>query len=455
MFEAFGEGPPEDWEPIPDEVLNELAPYEAPDPAEGLAPWSTGADTLVDQALSRPLGSDTLALLEATAPLTLTESGRSLALRRLEQLSARVEALKAEMTAAIAGTTPETERDRLDDFSAHEVGVATKSSIYAADRAIRFARDLAARLQATAAAMAEGQISAPQARALSEATGHLAIDIAREIESKMLIYVHRQDLTLFRASLRRWLAKLDPEFTARATAARKECVVEHTANDDGTGDLFIRGPLEITTQISMALRAYAARTKDTLGGTAAQRKLAGLRDTIERYLASPDCPTNHRRVPGVNVVIDLATLLGLRDGMAEIPGVGAIPASAVRWLIADGAPLRRLIIDPKNGQLLEYGTDTYIAPAELADYLIAKNIHSVSPHSNVESAGADMEHNIPHQAGGRTNPINCTPVDRRWHRSKTLGHWTYRKDPETGIVIWTSSTGLTCQIDPYDYRMTA
>jgi hypothetical protein len=268
----------------------------------------------------------------------------------------------------------------------------------------------------------------------------------------VLIYCHRQDLTLFKAALRRWLAKLDPGFIPRATAARTECVVEHTANGDGTGELFIRGPLEITTAISMALTAYAAKTRAEQGGTAAQRKLAGLRDIIDTFLGSDRAPTQHGRLPIVNVTIDLATLIGLRNGVAEIPGVGAIPASVALWLLADGAPLRRLVTDPLNGALLDYGTSTYAVPPRLADFLCAKNITSAAPHSAVDSRGCDMEHNIPHDHGGNTDRFNNTPVDRRWHRAKTHGNWTYLKDPDDGTTIWTSPTGLSCQIDPYDYR---
>ena len=117
------------------------------------------------------------------------------------------------------------------------------------------------RLTATLEAMHRGEITWAQARALSEGTCHLDVDTAREVEAKLLRFCHRQDLSLFKASLRRWLAKLDPEFTPRATAARKECVVEHTANGDGTGELFLRGPLEITAAIHTALTGYAATSK--------------------------------------------------------------------------------------------------------------------------------------------------------------------------------------------------
>ena len=63
-----------------------------------------------------------------------------------------------------------------------------------------------------------------------------------------------------------------------------------------------------------------------------------------------------------------------------------------------------------------------------------------------------MEHNLPYDQDGRTNPINATPVDRRWHRAKTHGGWTYTKD-EQGVVTWRSPTGLTCRVEPHDYRL--
>jgi hypothetical protein len=102
--------------------------------------------------------------------------------------------------------------------------------------------------------------------------------------------------------------------------------------------------------------------------------------------------------------------------------------------------------------LLDRADTTYTVPPRLADLLCATNLTSASPHSNVASAGCDMERNTPHDHGGPTNPTNVTPVDRRWHRAKTHGNWTYTKDPDTAIITWTSPTGLTCDIHPHDYR---
>jgi hypothetical protein len=214
----------------------------------------------------------------------------------------------------------------------------------------------------------------------------------------------------------------------------------------------VRGPLEVTVGIDLALTAYAAKTKPTLGGTTHQRKLAGLREMTETYLSGPGVPVWHGRTPTVNVVIELPTLLGLNASPAEIPGVGPIPAEAAAWLLADGAPLRRLVTDPLTGHLLDYGISTYSVPAPLADYLIATHVHSAGPHSQVDARRTDMEHNIPHHQGGATSPVNATPIDRRWHRAKTHGGWTYTKD-QHDVLTWTSPTGLTTRVEPHDYRL--
>jgi hypothetical protein len=300
--------------------------------------------------------------------------------------------------------------------------------------------------------MRTGALSLAQARVLHGATVMLPDEITREVQARVLPRAGLQSTAQFKASVRRAVAALDPTFTARATAARARVTVSHTALDDGTGELYMRGPLEITTGIHMALTAHAAKTKDELGGTVDQRKLAGLRDLTEAWLAGPGVPTRHGRTPTVNVVIELPTLLGLNNHPAEIPGIGPIPAQAAAWLLADRAPLRRLVTDPLTGHLLEYGRTTYPVPPALADHLIAKHVHSAAPYSQIDARLADMEHNTPHDQGGPTNERNATPVDRRWHRAKTHGDWAYTKDDQ-GVVTWRSPTGLTVRIEPHDYRL--
>ncbi|HEX3707214.1 MAG TPA: DUF222 domain-containing protein, partial [Mycobacteriales bacterium] len=340
-----------DWEPIPDEAWAELN-QTPPDVLAGMG----FHDQPVDEACQLPLGPHTLALLTLSPVTELSNAAKAWALKRSSELISHIEAFRSELTAALAGPKP---AERKEDWAAHDVSVATRCSLYAADRQVGFARDLAGRLAATRQAMAEGRITARQAQALHDGVAHLPDELAQQIEERLLRFSHRQDLTLFKASLRRWLARLDPTWRERAETARRQVIVEHTCNDDGTGELYIKGPLEFTATITTGLTAYAQTTKPTLQATGAERKLAGLVAWAENYLTSPGAPRRHSRAISVNVTIDTPTTLGLANHPAEVIGYGLIPAQAALRLLADGSPLRKLLIDPDDGHLLHYGRSTY------------------------------------------------------------------------------------------------
>jgi hypothetical protein len=419
------------------------------EPEEPADDWDITADWPVSLAEGMGPTGAALNLLAGVDPATLSQASRVAALAQLVAIDAHLQAVRARYTFAIAGPPLD---DPREEWAAHEIALAARCSVYAADCQIRLARDLAGRLSATFAALELGRISYPQARALSDGVAQLDDELAQRIEANLLKFAWRQDLTKFKICLRRWIARLDPDFAAKAQEARKDAQVEHTALDDGTGELFIRGPLEKTVLIDTALSAYASATKSTLGGTAANRKLAALTRWAEDYLGAPDAPRRHGRPYGVNLLLDAPTLFGVANHPAEIPGYGMVPAEAALEVLAQGSPIRRLIIDEHDGHVLDYGTKTYVVPPALAEFLIALHQTAASPHSTIPAAVADLDHNLPYAEGGPTNSDNVTPQDRRWHRAKTHAGWTYVKNKD-GSVTWTSPTGQTHRVDPHDYRL--
>ncbi len=414
------------------------------------ADWDVTPDWPVVMAEGMGPTGEALNLLAGCDPVGLSEAARTSALAQLTAILAHAESVRSRFTCAVAGPQP---ADPREDWGVHEVSVASRCSVYAADRQVAFSRDLAGRLSATFAALQAGRISYQQARLLSEATAHLADDKAQQVEEKLLRFAWRQDLTKFKLALRRWLARLDPQFSVRAKAARAEVMVEHTAHDDGTGELWIRGPLERTAAIDTALSAYARATTSALGATIEARKLAGLAHWAEQYLTSPGAPRRHGRPYTVNLCLDTPTLLGLANHPAEIPGYGMVPADAALHLLAAGSPIRRLLTDERDGHLLHYGTTTYVVPPALADQLIALHRTAAAPHSDIPAEGCDNDHSIPFgPSAGTTDPDNVTPLDRRWHRAKTHAGWTYQKNKD-GSVTWTSPAGQIHRVDPHDYRL--
>jgi hypothetical protein len=182
------------------------------------AGWS-GLDADWPVLMAEQMGpcGEALNLLAGVNPDALSESARAAALAQLAAIGAHHAAVVAKLTVAVAGPAP---ADSREDWGVHDVAVAARLSLYAADRQVALARDLAGRLRATRDAMNEGRVTAAQALALGEGVAHLEDEIAQQVEDRILKYAHRQDLTKFKSALRRWLARLDPSFLKRAREAR-------------------------------------------------------------------------------------------------------------------------------------------------------------------------------------------------------------------------------------------
>jgi Domain of unknown function (DUF222) len=130
------------------------------------------------------------------------------------------------------------------------------------------------------------------------------------------------------------------------------------------------------------------------------------------------------RAAHVGVTVPISTLLGIDDHPAHLHGYGPITADVARRLAANGT-WRRLLTDPASGALLDYGTTRYTPPAD----------------------SCDVDHTVPADQGGPTNPANNGPLHRTHHVDKTHHGWRLSQ-PEPGRFIWTSPTGHTYEVDP-------
>jgi hypothetical protein len=301
-----------------------------------------------------------------------------------------------------------------------------------------------------------GELTARQVTAVHAMTVALGDDTVTEVQHRVLPPPGARpgqvrSAASFTRRLRRAVAVCDPAFAEDARAARRDVRVWHDPGWDGTGELGIRAPLEVTTMIHQALTAYAHASKTILGGTTDQRMAVCLRDWAETYLASPGAPTEHGRPPTVEITISADALLGLANTPAQIVGVGDVPAEVARWLLVNGAPHRRLVTDPHTGTLLDYGRTRYTVPRDVVDHLAGLHRTSVAPNSSVPVRSCDIDHTQPWDHGGETEPGNLSPLERRWHRAKTLTGWSYTKARD-GTVTWTSPRGQTCTVPPHDHR---
>ncbi len=157
-------------------------------------------------------------------------------------------------------------------------------------------------------------------------------------------------------------------------------------------------------------------------------------------------PRRHGRRHQVQFITDLPSLLGLADNPAELLGYGPIPAALVRDRAAQGglAAAHR-----RTGHRLCYSTtapSVYRPPAELADYVMARDRRCRFPGCNTRATYCDIDHNIPAPRGD-TSAANCCCLCRRHHRLKTFGDWTVKLKPD-GSCLWTSPCGRQFVSDP-------
>ncbi len=151
----------------------------------------------------------------------------------------------------------------------------------------------------------------------------------------------------------------------------------------------------------------------------------------------------------MQVTVALSTLLRLDEQPGELAGHGPIPAAVARRIAADPTGTwRRLVTDPVSGKLLDYGRSTYRPPADLADFVIARDRQCTFPMCTRLARHCDLDHESAYDSDGDTSEPNLAAMCRRHHRAKHEAGWTVHRDPDIGISHWTSATGHTYRSEP-------
>jgi hypothetical protein len=175
------------------------------------------------------------------------------------------------------------------------------------------------------------------------------------------------------------------------------------------------------------------------------RRVDALVALAEHAIADRKLPAAKRPRAEIQVVIDLPTLLGLRDDPAQLPGYGPLPAAVAREL-ADDAEWRRLVTDPVDGHLLDYGRRRYRPPRRLRDYIIARDRTCRFPGCSQPARLCDLDHVTPSKRG-KTSASNMIPLCRHHHRLKTHHRWRVRLNADSSVV-WHSPAGREYHLKP-------
>lgn len=381
------------------------------------------------------LGSTDLATLNATQALD--------AVLDIEKQQAWLEAQKQQLLSQLSTRDPSAKK-----WCVEEVGAALRLSGPQARTKLAHAEQLANRLPATLAALAEGQLSSAQVNVIAKFSFELPDELLPGYENRVLARAEEQSVSNLARTAQRAVLALNP---LPAEQKRQQAVADRqvriSPSEHGMSWLMALLPAADAKAVyarldGAARRASAAdpRTMDQLRADAlVNGVLAGIDDEL---------PTEQGRRPGINVTVSLSTLVGAGEQPGWLDGYGPISAGYARELAHDPTgSWRRLITDPITGQLLDYGTTRYRPPRRLADHVIERDAECTFPYCSHSARSSDLDHIVPFPQG-KTAASNLQALHRRHHNAKTEAGWQAVRDPVTGATRWASPQGRRYQSRP-------
>ena len=405
---------------------------------------------------------------------------------RLEREIARLQALQAEALVAVAspsrtvdeyvlwGVRSDEERVvRIEDAAREEVTAALRWSLAGAQNRIDIARLLHGPLAETAASLKAGDIAwshvavlAEHARRLPGAlrsrafAGPLMDPVAdaeftaacADLQRRVLPTAVRSTAAATRQAARRAVLAIDAEGERRRRLqARCHRDVHVTDELDGISVLVARMATEDAHAVMTQIDAVAHTSDSPL--SIGKKRVEALASLV---LGGDGAEVAPKRAH-VDVVIDLPTLVSLREGAAgtaEVKGAGAVSADVVRDLLADpqaAITMRRLVKEPVTSHLLDYGRSTYEVPDRLRDYLVARDRTCRFPGCNRRAENCQIDHAEAWDDGGETNPANLGALCTRHHQLKTHGGWHITESNADGPCRWHSPQGRRYDHHPPPY----
>ncbi len=397
----------------------------------------------------------------------LSRGGRVDALVAIEKQLAWLAGVQQRVLAGMLADplTPDDPHDALGalerSWLREEVACALRLPAGSAQARLVTAHDLVGRLPATLRLLENGVISARHAEALADAVRGLDDEAAGQVETRALDNAPGQTLPAFRRAVARAVATAD----ARRVEERREHGMARRRMSlrpvgDGMAELWALLPAEGAAAVMSAVTALAAETPCGDERSADQRRADALVDLGVTALHDPLLPKAQGLRPCIQVTVALSTLLGCDEQPGELAGYGPIPAALARRIAADPTGTwRRLVTDPLSGALLDYARSTYRPPADLADFVLARDQTCTFPGCARPAHRCDLDHQAPYDDGGPTAEPNLAALCRRHHRAKHEAGWSVHRDPHTRASNWTSPTGHPYQSEapelPRDQTTTA
>lgn len=394
----------------------------------------------VDESATSPSAAGVSECQQALATLTaddltdLDDDARLGLLRQLEQLTRSAAAVSARLQVDFGTSQLEHQqaagvpRSRRGKAIADELAHARMTSPYWGSRELASARALVQEMPKTLAALADAQISALQARSVTEATTCLSVEDRAEVDRRLAPRLDGSSTQEITAAARALVYEIDPAaYVARARKAAKDRGVSVRPAPDVMARLNAHLPAHQAVACYAALRTHATAARASGDPRGLNQLMA---DELYQRL------TGRAVVDGVDievgVVITDRALFSGASGAAELAGYGPIPAEVARDLLRpDGESDHRADTahgaNPGGGQLCPQGGRCTVASCEL--------LHGppVTPPASPPSPAAPAS-----PAATSPSPsASATPSDPAAGDSRDAIVWLRRlwTDPVTGVLV--------------------
>jgi len=455
-------------------LITELAEIDRADREAGLLEdWDWGievAQEAWDEAvvtddelvagLARGVHEADLLLLASIDPRNLSENlVRVDYLRALDRISARVASMRHAAVVAMVGQRS-SEAYLPEVALEHEISVARRTSRYAAGKAIEVARALATTFPGFAAALREGELTDTHCSILVEKTRVVADEsVLAEIERRVLPKAKRLTAGEFAGEVAKTIARLDRDAAARVKKARATRRVWARQLDDGMGYLGLTHDWSTIQAIHDAVATDGRCLQVARGGSGsvaegdddAAADACRADAMAARVLGTVNADgsvTYDRSNVGVtvNVVMDLPTLRGEADQVALIDGQ-PVPGEIGREVAEFATWWRRLVTDPVDGHLLDYGRATYL-PEKLRRFILARDGVCRAPGCTTKAASRLQMDHVHEFPSGPSSAWNCGAVCTTCHQMKTTGFTDITDSHADGSCTWITAWGQSIQVPP-------
>ena len=297
-------------------------------------------------------------------------------------------------------------------------------------------------LPATAAAFADGAITATHARVITRAMTPARVAGAAEAgidltDTDAILAALARDTTPgdTARAVARWVAGVDPDGALDDAADTRR---RFTLAPGLDGRVHVRGELDPVGGEIVHTALAAIMNGDRPAGdrrSHAERQADALITLCRQALDAGTLPTVHGERPHVRVTIDWQALSAARGAAGaaggELAWAGPITAETARRLACD-ASVARIITGP-DGLPLDVGRAQRTASAAIRRAVELRDGHCVFADCDNPPEWCDVHHEIHWAHGGVTSCDNGGLLCEPHHTACHEGGFTVHRDPGTGI----------------------